>query len=496
MTTALRTINDLHGYQSSAIGRGLKWPQSALFLDLGLGKTIVCLTVIQRLLDRAEVFGVLVVAPVRVCEAVWRQEAAEWAHTSGLTFSLVRGTPAQREAALHTPAQVYLINYEGLSWLMNHYVIKRRIRGKGQSHKTEIIVRPGMRLPFDMIVLDEISRVANSTSQMSKALLVFRLLGRIGRWMGLTATPATNGLMKLHGEYLCLDGGELLGVTKGSFQRQYFYINFDGKLTPFPGSKDAIFRKVQGMTYAVDKDDHLQMPELIIRDVRTPLPDGLQQAYNKLETDFFATLPDGKEIEAFNAASMTNKCLQFVNGTVYDVVDPEDEDTIHPGRERSYTEVHEEKLKALDELIEELEGNPVLVTYPFRMDRFRMVARYTKKYRIADVQEYKNADYLLADWNSGRIDILLGHGRSMGHGLNLQKVCNHLIFYGLTWDLELYDQTIGRLHRQGQKEPVIVHRIMCPNTFDDVQNNALKRKARTQTEFLNLLREYNREKQQ
>lgn len=471
----MRTLDDLHPFQFEAIGRAIKWPEMALFLDVGLGKSAIGLTAITELMDRCYVHGALVIAPLRVMQSVWTQEARRWEHTKHLTFSLVWGSKRDRAIALRRKAHIYLMNYENLTWMVEHM--------------EKNYVPRGTRSPFNMVIFDELPKMANPTAVRSKAWRRFRTSGWIDRVLGMTATPATNGLIKLFGEYLALDGGEALGTSKEAFQLRYFSQNpYTYQWKPDAFAKEKIFKRVRKLTYAVEGDEYVNVPPITYADIPVELEGRAGEIYREVEQDFFTSLPDGETMEVFNAAAMTNKCLQISNGTMY-TGSPLD-------KPRKSVEIHDFKLLALDELIEEMQGNPLLVCYPYKLDRMRIKARYTDL-NVADVQDYKMADKCVADFQAGKIDILTGHPASMAHGIDgLQFACNHIVWFGLVWDLEGYTQANGRLSRQGQKKPVVVHRILGEGTLDYAVLAALDGKAHTQKEFLNILRDYSKQRKE
>ena len=470
----MRTLDDLHSFQVSAIGRCLRWPSSMMLLDVGLGKTIIALTAIERLLDTCQVYGVLVVSTKRIVQTVWKQEARKWAHTEHLRFSTVRGSIAAREKFLDRRADIYLINYEQLTpFIYDNLEKKWKKRGR--------------KPPFNMIIFDEVSKMSNPHAQRCMALRHMLKWDWIDWRMGLTASPATNGLMKLYGEYLALDDGAHLGKDENAFRFNYFTHNQYAKTwTPDKGAMQKIFRKVKHMTYAVE--NKLDVPPVSYVNVPVTLSAAGMDIYEDLEKNFFAELDSGEKIEVFNAAARTVKCLQAANGSLY-----VDEPGATVKGERRYEVVHSDKLDALEELMEEMQGYPVLICYSFRMDKTRLYTRFSHKYVIKDISEFKDAADAVSLMRQGKLDILTGHPASMAHGIDgLQDNCHHIIWYGLNWNLELYEQAIGRLHRQGQTMPVVVHRILATDTMDFAVLEALEGKSQTQRDFLTILRDYSR----
>jgi SNF2 family DNA or RNA helicase len=449
----------LHRYQVRGVQHIKNNLACALWMDIGTGKTITSLTAIEDLMDAGEIYGALVVAPLRICQSVWMQEAKEWRHTTRLTFSLIHGKPQDRIAALRRKAFIYLVNYENLPWLSDKLVEKYLSRGK--------------HLPFNMVIFDEVSKMSNSTSKRVKAFL--RLLPYTMRRTGLTGTPATNGLTKLHGQYLTLDGGVRLGRYKTHFESRYFESDYMGyKLVPKPGAEEEIKNAIKDITYTVDAKDYLELPEKTVVDIPIELPDEARSTYDEMEEEFFTEIA-GEEIEAFNAAAKSTKCLQICNGAVY------------TDKTGSFTEVHDSKLEALGDIIEEMAGRPLLVCYSFRSDAERIKRRF--KFAM-DVRE-KPADEIVSAWNQGEIPLLIGHPASMGHGLNLQYGGHHIVWFGLPWDLELYDQAIGRLDRQGQKYPVFIHRLLAEDTMEDkVVKGVLAHKGNIQKALREAVKQY------
>lgn len=449
---------DLHGYQRRSIDLIKSKSASSIWLGVGCGKSITALTAIEELMDECYVYGTLVVATKRICEAVWKQEAKSWYHTEHLTFSSIIGSPKARMNALFKRSDIYLINYENLPWLVDK--LKQHWLSKGK------------HLPFNMVVFDEISKMSNSKSIRTKQFC--KILPYTTIRVGLTGTPATNGLVKLHGQYLVLDAGERLGVRKSEFESKYFESDYMGyKLTPRPGAEEHMRAKIQDMTYTVAAKDYLELPAMTIQDVVVPWNAKARKQYDEMETEFYTKLDDG-DIEAFNQAAKSMKLLQMANGFVYT---DELQTTSH---------IHNEKLDALEELVEELNGLPLLVCYSFKADAVRIKERFPNSVNVKD----DSADVIVDKWNKGEIEMLIGHPASMGHGLNLQHGGHHLAWMGLTWDLEYYEQAIGRLNRQGQKMPVFVHRIIMDDSIDQVVIEALGNKGNVQEALKNAVKHH------
>ena len=461
---------DLHQYQLKAVDHSIANPQSALWIDMGLGKTPVTLTVIQKRRDALQVFGTLVLAPLRVCQTVWEQEAAKWSHTTGLSFSLVHGPQSTRERAILRRADVYLLNYENVVWFVE--TIERLYLSKGKYP------------PFNMLVMDEISKMKNASSKRHHALQ--RLLPYIPYRMGLTGTPAANGYLDLFGQFLALDGGVRLGAKMKHYEEAYFtkedkYTHSQHTINE--NAEAAIKRSISDITIQMAAEDYLELPPVVYNDIEITLPPEIMAQYNQLEEEMFLELDNGAELEVFNAAAKTNKLLQFANGACY----------LSPGGE--WAPVHQAKLDVLDEIVEESGGTPVLCFYEFRSDVERILKRFPKDaVHLKGGLSTKATQDILTRWNAGEIPLLVAHPASAGHGLNLQYGGHIMVWFGLNWSLELYLQAVARLARQGQTKSVIIHRILALNTMDYAQAASLENKATTQSALRTAVKEYRRQK--
>lgn len=466
----MRTARDLFPYQQKAVEFQCARPHSALFLDMGLGKTVVTLTSIAYLINCGALNAVIIVAPIRVCRLVWRQEAVKWAHTQHLSFSMVTGTKDQRTRALMRPANVYLINYENLGWL-------------AETLQTYFIAK-GRPIPANGIVYDELSKCKNSSTNRVKALK--KVLGHFDWRTGLTGTPASNGLKDLHGQFLVLDEGKRLGTSKTQFKTRFYKKVGPYGEVPYEDTNDQITQLIGDMTLEMSAADYNPLPDLIVNDIEVELPEDCRALYDKLERDFFIQMDSGSEVEVFNQASLTNKLLQFSNGAVYPVAGM-------PLWER----IHDEKLDALEEIIDECAGNPVLCAYAYRSDAARIMERF-KTLRPINLTECKSETALrnaMDCWVKGDCQLMIGHPASMGHGVDgLQHLGSTLVWFGLNWSLDLYEQFNARIRRQGQGRPVVCHRIVCKDTLDQAQALALDTKAQTQTALRNAIKEYRRGK--
>lgn len=439
-----------HNYQTYATNFILSHPVSAVFLDMGLGKSVITLTAIFELcLNSFEVHKVLVIAPLRVARDTWPSEIEKWDHLNGLKYSVAVGTEAERKAALMQKAGVYIINRENVSWL---------------------IEESGLPFDYDMIVIDELSSFKSHRAKRFRSLLKTR--PQVKRIVGLTGTPSSNGLMDLWAEFRILDLGKRLGKYISHYRQNYFIpdkrngmVVFSYK--PLPGAEDAIYEKISDITISMKAEDYLKMPECVFNEVKVALSDKEKKIYNTLKKDLVVSLK-GEEIDAANAAVLSNKLTQLANGAIYS----NDEKTIT---------VHDRKLDALEDLIEASNGKPVLVAYWFKHDLERIKKRF-------DVREIKTSRDI-TDWNNGKIPVAVIHPASAGHGLNLQAGGSTLIWFGITWSLELYQQTNARLWRQGQKsKTVVIYHIITENTIDERIMTGLSSKNKTQSALINAVK--------
>lgn len=444
-----------HDYQAYAIDYIETHPIATVFLDMGLGKTSITLTAISNLLfDSFEVHRVLVIAPLRVARDTWTAEVEKWDHLQDLICSVAVGTEAQRKAALLRPADVYIINRENVQWLVEE---------------------SGIPFDFDMVVIDELSSFKNHNTKRFRALLKVR--PKVCRIVGLTGTPASNGLMDLWAEFRLLDMGQRLGRFITKYRTDYFMpdkrngqIVFSYK--PLPNAEDTIYRKISDITISMKSTDHLNMPELVSSEYEVRLSDEEAERYTALKQELVLTLGDG-EITASNAASLSGKLSQMANGAIYD-----DAGNTIP--------IHDRKLDALEDIIEAANGKPVLVAYWFKHDLERISARL-KSQRILFSRLDDSTS--IRRWNNGEIPVALIHPASAGHGLNLQAGGSTLVWFGLTWSLELYQQTVARLWRQGQMaNTVVVQHIITKGTIDHRIMKTLSQKEHTQTALIDAVK--------
>lgn len=461
------TASQLHDYQKRAVEFQCSHPESALWLDPGLGKTATTLTSAAHLLSTGFLRGILVVAPIRVCRLVWAQEAKKWAHTQHLKFALMTGTRDQRtRMLLKDGTHIWIVNYENLGWLaetLHTYFISKD--------------KP---LPFDGLVWDEISKCKNSTTQRVKS--VKKILKHFKWKTGLTGTPASNGYKDLHGQFLVLDEGKRLGTSKTQFSTRFYRKVGPYKEVAFDDTETTIKNLIGDMTIEMSASEYLKMPDLITNNVWVDLDGPLRERYEKMEREFFIKLDSGAEKEMFNQASLMNSCLQFSNGAIYPVAGMP-----------LWEPIHALKLDALEDIIEEANGQPVLCWYQYRSDAQRIMERF-KDLRPINLTECKSQsalDNAMHYWKSGQCQLMVSHQNSAGHGIDgLQKAGHTMVWFGLTWSLDGYDQAVARLHRQGQGAPVICHRIMTKDTLDQAQADALDAKAKDQTALRQAVRNY------
>ena len=439
-----------HNYQAYAIDYIETHPIAAVLLDMGLGKTVISLTAIADLLfDSFEAHRILVVAPLRVARDTWPAEIAKWEHLQHLTYAVCVGTPKERRMALMSGADITIINRENLGWLIDS---------------------SGFDFDYDMIIIDELSSFKNHKSKRFQSLMKVR--PKVKRIIGLTGTPSSNGLMDLWAEFKLLDFGERLGRFITHYRNNYFIPDKrNGEIIysykPMPYAEDAIYRRISDSTISMKSTDHLQMPELITSQYEVQLSEEETQRYEELKADFILELPEG-EITAANAASLTGKLSQLANGAIYD-----DDGNI--------IEFHDRKLDALEDLIEAANGKPLLVAYWFKHD----LQRIKKRFNVREIKSSKD----ITDWNNGDIPVAVIHPASAGHGLNLQAGGSILIWFGLTWSLELYQQTNARLWRQGQTSgTVVIEHIITKGTIDERILKALSLKEVTQNALIDAVK--------
>ena len=440
---------EAHDYQKYATDFILTHPIAAVFLEMGLGKSVITLTALfDLILDQFLIRKVLVIAPLRVARDTWPLEIRKWDHLSGLTYSVAVGSESERRTALMRTADVFIINRENVDWL---------------------ITKSGIPFDFDMVVIDELSSFKSYQAKRFKSLLKAR--PSVKRIVGLTGTPSSNGLMDLWAEFRLLDLGQRLGRYISHYRAAYFMpdkrnaeVIFSYK--PLPGAENAIYQRISDVTISMKSCDYLKLPECVTNEVPVVMNDKEMAVYDRFREDMVTKIKD-KEIDAANAAVLSGKLLQMANGAVYD-------------EEKVSCHIHDRKLDALEDLIEGANGKPVLIAYWYQHDAERIRARFP-------VREIKTSQDI-EDWNAGKISAAIIHPASAGHGLNLQAGGSTLIWFGLTWSLELYQQTNARLHRQGQKDTVIIHHIIAKGTIDEDVMKALRKKEKTQDALINAVR--------
>ena len=450
-------------YQQAAIRWILKNPRCGLLLDMGLGKSVITLTAVQQLMDYCEVSRTLVVAPKKVAETTWTAEAEKWEHLKGLRVVKVMGTKKQRKLALASKADVYVIGRDSFVWLVGLY---------------------GGNLPFDVLVIDELTSFKSSKSNRFKAMRM--ATPTVSRVIGLTGTPAPNGLIDLWAQMYCIDMGARLGKSVTKYRETYFethkWNNIIVRCDVKKGCEEVIRAKIADICLSMQAKDYLQLPDMITHAEKVELSSKTMAAYTKFEKEKVLEFQEEHTGEASNilansAAGLMNKLSQFANGAIYD-------------EDRNVHEVHDEKLDRLAEIIEAANGSSVLVFYQFKHDIDR-IAKKLKGYRVKVYQ----GEAELKEWNAGKIDVLLAHPASTAFGLNMQDGGHYIVWYGTGWNLELYQQANARLHRQGQQHPVTVYQLICTGTVDERAAAALESKKGVQQGLLDslnyLMRKYN-----
>lgn len=433
--------SQMHNYQTFATEHIISNPVAAVLLECGLGKTIITLSAINDLMyDYFDVARVLVICPLRIGLNVWKQECERWEHTKNLRCSIAIGSESERRKGLLEYADIYIINRENVDWL---------------------ITKSGIPWAFDMVVIDELSSFKSHQAKRFKSLLKVR--PKVKRIVGLTGTPSSNGLMDLWAEFRLLDMGERLGRYITGYRQNFFVpdkrnqqIIFSYK--PKDGAEKMIYSLISDITISMKSNDYLKMPECVMNEISVSLSEEERKLYDKLKADMVIKLED-EEIDAINAAALSNKLLQMASGAVYN----ENKESI---------QIHDRKLDALEDLIEGANGKPVLIAYWFKSD----LERIKKRFKVREIKTSKD----ISDWNKGNIPVAVIHPASAGHGLNLQAGGSTLIWFSLTWSLELYQQTNARLYRQGQNRTVVIHHIVSKGTIDEDVMRALKVKEKIQ----------------
>ena len=442
-------------YQQTAIKWIIDNPRCGLFLDMGLGKTVSTLTAIQQLMDDCEISRTLVVAPKKVAETTWTTEAQKWDHLKSLKVAKVMGTEKQRKLALAEKADVYVIGRDSFVWLVGIF---------------------GGMLPFDVLVIDELTSFKSSKSNRFKAMRMATPTAK--RVIGLTGTPAPNGLIDLWAQMYCIDMGERLGRSVTKYRETYFethkWNNIIVRCNVKKGYDEVIYKKIADICLSMQAKDYLQLPDLINHTIKVQLSTATMRAYTKFEREKVLQFQDEHQGETANvlaqsAAGLMNKLSQFANGAIYD-------------EDRNVHNVHDEKLDRLAEIIVAANGNSVLVFYQYKLDAARIAEKF-KGYRVKVYTDEKQ----LIEWNAGQVDILLAHPASTAFGLNMQDGGHYIVWFGTGWNLELYQQANARLHRQGQQYPVQVYNLVCSGTVDERAVTALENKKGVQQGLLDSL---------
>jgi SNF2 family DNA or RNA helicase len=439
-------MDALHPYQRLAIKHILDTPRCALWVEMGLGKSVVTLKAVESLLDSVDVRKVLIVAPLRVCLTTWPAEIAKWGIRA--SYKIIHGTPTQRKAAVSAQAEIFITNYESLSWMVETY---------------------GRDWPFDMVVLDESVKVKSRSSQRWKALA--KVQGQISRLVELTVTPAPNGLMDIWAQICLLDRGQRLGRSLTRFRERWFDSDYMGfKFTPKSGADAEIHAAVADLVLTLRTEDYLALPDLVPVTIPVVLPPAARTLYARLEKEMFVSLSAG-EVTAVSAATLSNKVLQCASGAMF-----------LDGEAHAWEEVHAAKIDALRDIIDETGGAPLLVAYHYKPDLHRLRKAFPQA-RVLD-----ESPQTVVDWNAGQIPLLLAHPQSAAFGLNLQVGGHHLCWFTQTWSLDIYDQMNARLHRQGQDRPVFIYHLIATDTVDELVLERLRSKRTVQDVLLDALK--------
>lgn len=440
-----------HNYQKTAIQHIIDNPRAGIFMDLGLGKTISTLTVINGLMHDFEIAKTLIIAPKLVAEQTWPAEIAKWNHTKHLKVSVMSGSPARRLKALRAEADIYVVSRDNIAWLV------------------ETVGRGGW--DFDMLVIDELSSFKNHASQRFKALKKVCYLSH--RCVGLTGTPAPNSLLDLWSQLYLLDQGERLGKNITAYRQAYFMQNYNGfGYSLKPQYKDLIHEKISDICISMTAKDYLEMPERL--DIVKNFELQSMEKYKEFVRQEVLRLEDAGDITPVNAAAMYSKLLQYANGAVYDA-------------EKNVHVVDSTKLDMLEDMVESLQGEPLLVWYNFQSDRDRILKRIKNATAMPKGAE---AVEMVEKWNRGEVEVLLAHPASIGHGVNLQYGGHYMTWFGLPWSLELYQQAVGRLDRQGQVKAVVNTALVASGTVEEIVLQRLGDKTATQNDLIDALKKY------
>lgn len=450
--------SNLHDYQVRGVNHIIDNEYCALFLDMGLGKTVTTLTAIKELLDNCIISNALVIAPKKVTQVTWSDEIKNWEHLQGLTISVIDGTAKQRREAMAAKADIYAVSRDNIVWL--------------------VLEHGGVKLPYDMVVIDELSSFKNHASKRFRAMRKVRKF--IPRVVGLTGTPAPNGLIDLFAQMYLIDEGQRLGKTVTAYRDRFFRpgkrngdIVYTYELkAPQGETEQQISDLISDITISMTAEDYLKMPDKIMLYDYVDLAPKVLAMYRDFEKEQILELINSDEpISAASAAALSNKLQQFANGAIYDA-------------ERNIKDLHDEKLDKLDEIVEAANGEPVLIAYSYKHDLERIMQKL-KAYKPVKLEKPEH----IADWNAGKIPVLVTHPASAGHGLNLQKGGHNIVWFGNTWSLELYQQFNARLYRQGQGKPVTIHHIVTRGTIDEKIIKSLDGKRETQDGLMESIKE-------
>lgn len=450
--------SNLHDYQVRGVNHIIDNEYCALFLDMGLGKTVTALTAIKELLDNCIISNALVIAPKKVTQVTWSDEIKNWKHLQGLTISVIDGTAKQRREAMAAKADIYAVSRDNIVWL--------------------VLEHGGVKLPYDMVVIDELSSFKNHASKRFRAMRKVRKF--IPRVVGLTGTPAPNGLIDLFAQMYLIDEGQRLGKTVTAYRDRFFRpgkrngdIVYTYELkAPQNETEKQISDLISDITISMTAEDYLKMPDKIMLYDYVDLAPKVLAMYRDFEKEQILELINSDEpISAASAAALSNKLQQFANGAIYDA-------------ERNVKDLHDEKLDKLEELVEAANGEPVLIAYSYKHDLERIMQKL-KAYKPVKLEKPEH----IADWNAGKIPVLITHPASAGHGLNLQKGGHNIVWFGNTWSLELYQQFNARLYRQGQGKPVTIHHIVTRGTIDEKIIKSLDGKRETQDGLMESIKE-------
>ena len=459
----------MHEFQLRAINHVIRHPSSMLWMGMGLGKTVVAETAGDHLIKHGFARAGLITGPLRVVQSVWEQEAKKWSHLKHLRFSAILGNAQERTRALTKPAHFYLINYENLPWLVDtifHYYINRNVLP-----------------PFDMWLMDEATKMKGADTKRLQSML--HMLPYFRYRVGLTGTPASNGLEDLWGQFLMLDSGQRLGTDYNNYIFRFFEKGGQGgyKNKPTEEGERFIYHMLSDIVLQLRTEDYIKMPDVKVNDIWVDLPPKVRKQYDELELQLWTELDDGEDLEITNERAKVNKLLQVANGAAYTNTET-----------REWKSMHDAKLEALDDIIEEAGGEPILLAYNYKPDAARIMKRY--KFAV-NLTGMKGSEFnqTLEDWKAGKIRLLLGHPASMGHGVDgLQKRGHIIVWFGNNWSLELTQQLNARIQRQGQGEPVTIHRIMARDTADELVRLSLGVKTQTQDTLRDAVDEYRKKR--